>query len=713
MNVLGILSMILLSSASTEAPPAHGAIVEQVNGRSVIVVDGEPMAPLVYALTEGGRFTWGETPSRNLRNFAEQGFRLFQIDVWFRDIWAEDETLDMATVCKQIRGVLEACPDALIFIRLHVDAPPWWTVKYPEECVQYASGPVDEKAGDTGRARRNSLASQPWRAQATNQLRAFCRSLSDSPEGNCVIGLHLAGGVYGEWHYWGFPEEPDTGQAMTHRFRAWLVDTYGTEGALRAAWRDESVSFTTAAVPGMALRERTCDGMFRQPAAERPVIDYGRCHQENTADVVLHFCRVAKESWPRPLVTGAFYGYFFYMYDMVSGGHLELERVLDSPHIDYLSAPFSYELSARSLGGTGHLRCLTESISLHGKLWLSELDHATHLGDVFGNTPPYRQITPEDSVAVMRRNVAQSLLRGHGLWWYDFGPKGDGGWWDCPELLAEVKDLKARGERMLARPHRPVADVLYVYDTECFYYLGLPKPGMDPFSRVAVNDSLVAAYHTGAMIDTVLLSDLPLVDLDRYRVVVFAHTPLLRSDVRTFVRDRVQATGRTVVFIHAPGYTDGENLSLDRLSETVGMKMVQASLDGVPAVVTSLGGLSNGRYSLTESANPMFAVDDEQATALGKFEGTTHVALARIEKADHTIWYSALPLTNADVLRTILREAGAHIYVDTGDVVLATADTVCIHSVDGGSRALRLPGGGQIETVLPPRSTTFFDLDQH
>ena len=82
---------------------------------------------------------------------------------------------------------------------------------------------------------------------------------------------------------------------------------------------------------------------FSGPSPQRNVIDYYEAQHQLVADVILHFCQVVKEDWPRPIITGAFYGYFYSVFGReAAGGYLELHRVLNSPYIDYLSAPGTY-----------------------------------------------------------------------------------------------------------------------------------------------------------------------------------------------------------------------------------------------------------------------------------------------------------------------------------------------------------------------------------
>ncbi len=211
--------------------------------------------------------------------------------------------------------MLAARPTAAIFIRLRVDPPPWWLKNHPDECVGYCDGDIDASpdVGDEQRGLRHSMASETWRNETTAKLIEFCRHLARMPEGESLVGLHVGGGVYGQWHYWGFQHEPDSGPSMTACFRRWLLAKYQRDEALQAAWNDSRVTLASARVPNIAARQRSTAGVFRNPAKERNVIDYYECQHAVVADNVLHFCRTAKESWPRPMISGASYGYFLSM----------------------------------------------------------------------------------------------------------------------------------------------------------------------------------------------------------------------------------------------------------------------------------------------------------------------------------------------------------------------------------------------------------------
>jgi hypothetical protein len=332
-------------------------------------------------------------------------------------------------------------------------------------------------------------------------------------------------------------------------------------------------------VPTVAERAAVDDGYFRDPAKRKRVIEYYRCQQELVADLIIYFCGVVKKNWPRPILAGTFYGYFFSMFArQATGGHLSLQKILAAKEVDYLSAPQAYGANYRDLGGSGITRALIESIRFHGKLFLDEMDQ----------TPSWKWLNNVDTafnladvpadIAVIRRNVLESYTRGMGLWFYDFGPANTSGWWMDTRLMAEIKQLKALLEKYHERPYEPAGDVLFVFDTEVYYYTG-HSAETDPYTDpIAVNRTMGEAWRSGAGIETVHLADLPKMDLTRYAVIVFANTWLLTAEQRRWIRTELLDKGRKVVFQGKPGYCDGERLSAAFTAElTPGTRQIEGA----------------------------------------------------------------------------------------------------------------------------------------
>ncbi len=707
-----------LAAPAVVAAIPRSAVVAEVRpwgGKPTLFVNGKPTYPAFYALTDalGGRWSFDELPSLAIQQFVKAGFRLFQVDLFLESVWPKPGPLNLDLARRQLGGILAHCPDAAIVIRWHLNPPRWWMKQHPEEWTRWANGdletqddrtqlahcpdaaivirwhlnpprwwmkqhpeewtrwangdletqddrtqPIRLLMDDLRRLPRVSLASRLWLGMAAEKTRELLHGLASTPEGNSLAGLHLACGVYGEWHYWGFMRnEPDVSAPM----QAWFAE-----------WR-QAHGRPASPVPDLAKRTQLDDGIFRDPARREEVIDYYRAQQELVADRILHFCGTAKRAWPRKLLTGTFYGYFFSMFDRsATGGHLCLDRVLASPDVDYLSAPQAYGDAFRGLGGPGITRGLVESARLHNKLFLDEMDE-TPSWQWQNNVDTAFKLTDLDrDYAIIRRNVFTSYARGTGLWYYDFGPANAAGWWNERRLMDEITRLNALLTRYHQRPYVPAADVLFVFDTEVFYYTG-SIAGSDPLTDpLAVNRTILSAWASGAALETIHLSDLSRVDLDRFRAVVFGNTWLLTSAQRRFIRDKVMAGGRHVVFQGAPGYCDGKTLDARFVRDVTGLPVRRFP--------------GNGKWA------PQFTVaEDGKVSRLGN------------------TWFAPQPVNTPAGWRDIFRAAGAHLYVESGDIVHAGGGLVLVHTKAGGSRRILFRSGRVADVTMPPKSSWIFD----
>jgi hypothetical protein len=559
-------------------------------GKPTIHINGQPEAPMFYALTDvpGGRWSWEEVPQHNLRNFCEAGIRLFQLDIFWEHISPAPGQFSLDIAKRQIQGALAACPDAAVVFRFHLNPPAWWLAQHPDELVAYEPGTPAQPfeplhlsrivQDDAGLPVRASFASQKWRADAGAMLARFCREFSKTAEGERLIGIHVAAGVYGEWHQWGFIEhEADFSEPMVQHYRSWLKEKYGSNKVSLKTWNAPTASFDKATIPTPDERKVQDGSLFRNPKSAIRNQDYYRCQHELVADNILFFCKTVKDNWPRPILTGAFYGYFFSMFNrQAAGGHLELQRVLASPWIDYLSGPqVYYPDDGYDPGEPYRSRSLVRSITLHGKLWLDEYDQQPRrtfpVLNGKDNSENYRR-NVQENIAAIERNVLSPLTKGAGLWFYDFGPSGMNlhrgnehdiqsgtiGYWDHPDYLRSIKKLKILADSLLHRPWQTGADVLLVYDTEIFYYLKSTKQDSCPITSQVVDWLPLALCYGGFAWDAVHLDDLDNLDLSTYKAVIFANTwDIGNSELENVIWKRVNQEKRHVFWIYQPGFVGG------------------------------------------------------------------------------------------------------------------------------------------------------------
>jgi len=720
-------------------PHPLSSIVEMRQGRPTLVLNGTPHAPLIYALSDcpGARWSWEEVPARNISLFAAQGIRLFQLDIWLTQMIDETEDLmDISLAQKQVAGVLAQCPDGAVMLRLHVNPSRAWCEQNQDECVGYADAEIEERESwglvrelgtDGSTPLRASFSSLKWREWAHARLADFCKRMGATPEGGSVFCIQIAYGLYGEWHQFGFlHHDPDTGVAATRAYREWLRKHYTGDAGLATAWHRPGQRIDDVEAPDSPAREHADLGPLRDPRKQQDVIDYFTWLHGTMADALLGLAETVKRSWPRPIVTAAFQGYFYGQFGRnAAGSHLAQNRVLKSPHLDCLCSPASYTEGVRAMGGSGHGRGIIGAVRRAGKLWLDENDHGTFLTGCPWDKNFHS--TLEDDIATIRRNALQPVLRGGGQWWYDFGivagtadfaVNGNIGWWDHPRLAAEIKAVREVAQARHTEPFIRRADTLIIHDPwsfchtvarrwslEGFKFGNQPPVGPNPFSGRGMDGLIEGLYHSGLVFDDALIGELETMDLSPYRLIFFGTTPVLDARQRETIATRVAKDGRHVVLTGYTGWGDGRE---------VGASLATA-LSGIPtsgrdaAVPTSRLELDGASEEQTlEPPKHVPAYDVPAAQIAGRWaDGSTSAAWR--EAADAIWWSFGVSPVVPSVLRALGRRAGCHVINDHDDATLMGDGLLMVHSLTGGARTLHLQGGQSLQVTLSPRSTTVFD----
>ncbi len=557
---------IAVPAGLVDEQPARARFVT-VNGQRCLDLDGHHRPALIYRgvvdpLTDHGR--------RQIELFRDAGVHLYCAYWPLSEVWKSDGELSFDYLDEALRAYLSADPQARVMLMMRLVPPTWWMDGHPGELVEYATGKDYNTHDEAGRVRRPSFASAAWRDDTRRVWRRTIEHLEAQPWGKRIIAYLPVNGIYGEWHYYGSwaGEMPDTGPAMTRYFRDWLRRKYGEVGRLRAAWGEPAAEFDTATVPG--VRDRLTAGVLglREPVAQGRVIDYYRCQQAVTAEDIEAFCAAAKEATGGRALTGTFYGYYEGVHPQNQGGHLELARVLASPSVDLLSAPYSY--SHRLMGDDGRLRVAAQAYSLAGKTHVVEADTRTflHPRNEHGRLPDEGA-----SVAAIRREVATALIDRCGLWWCDFGPGLNGGWYDRPALIGEVARMVRFAAERLKRPAEPVAQVALIADPPSCTYL---EDGQAMRAHLnLVGGTLDSLYRSGAPFDFFLLDQLGQADLSRYKLLVFLDTLCVTPELRPVVARAV--AGRSVLWLWSPGITDGRRMDPSLTADLTGFKV---ALDG-------------------------------------------------------------------------------------------------------------------------------------
>ncbi len=705
------------------------AYVKKHNGTPTLFLNSHP----AFA-----GYLWASAPAADAypmahvaRAYAEAGIHLYAFDVgtggtaaeWCGPGEGHAGHFDFSTVEARYGYILDIDPDARFHLRVHLEMGrqrgEWWRDLYPEEC----------ELDSSGQRTTQSFASSVWRAQAKDFLRAYIAHLQALGLDDHVIAYQTGAGHTGEWvkgqtSMWEICG--DYSKPMQRHFRAWLRQRYHDDvTALRDSWAEDNVTFESAEVPPADAQRTTTHMSFRDPRCEQQVIDYYRCLADLCGDLVIDFNRTVKEATQGQALAGAFYGYLLELAwnagffsegaDTPYGttqrsGHLGLAKVLRSPHVDFIVSPYSYGF--RGIGGMGCAMPPAESLRLHGKLYIFEEDSRTHLAPSdagFG-----RAASLPDSIAILKRNVAEVLTRGMGIWWLGHNSHIDPV--QEPAFKPLLRQFQELGEFSLHLDRTPSAEIAVLVDDESFLYESLNN---DLDIPLIFQQRLWGLPRLGAPSDYYLLQDFIEGRLPPYKLYIFLNAFQLDATRREALHRELQRDGRVALWIYAPGYIQ-DKPELASMTALTGFQFGKGEHIWGP-----LMHILNFEHPITAEVpqdlfwgtnnrlGPVFHLEDPEATILGQVvysQGRCKPGLGIKTYADWTSIYCAAPNIPAPVLRGIARFAGVHLYNEDGDVLFASRQLLGVHTLVGGLRTFFLPQRVEIVYDLFARRTVAQDV---
>ena len=686
--------------------------VKDLNGAPALFRDGTPVPPVIF-------WQW-DLQEQDVKAMSGAGIELFSMFGSFghyeHPYWTEKGFGGLAYQEGNIDQLLAWNPEACFLPRIFSAAPDWWIEANPDEQIRYTNpGPV---AGRFWAKARESFASEKCRAELSPVYRQVVRRLYGR-YGKHLIGIHVTNGPWGENFAWdgytqagGAPLEKagysDSSAPMTRAFRAFLREKYeGDERRLRAAWKDGTVTFDTAAVPTMAERLRLDEtGVWRDPAAGRKVPDYFACMNRVTVGLVDHYAGLVKDESKGRLATLAFYGYTQDEHWTTECDHRAVSQMYSSPNVDMFSAPHTYH--RRSPGEDGEMRCYLASAALHGKLFIDESDDRTHL-ELAKPHPDARCSATNmyESLNLLYRAFGNAVTHGVGLWYMDLARDS----FRAPELVDAVGRMRQASAESLRHDRSHISEVAVVSNVESEFYMGYRRTEANNVSLLLYLQQMGAFYRCGAPFDWYLAEDLDAVVRRGYKVVVLLDCQYLTERQRAQVEE-LKRDGRTLVTFHAPGYVSATGLSRDRMEGVCGVKMRPGTFRGVLSAVDAATGVEWGcgldrvidgvgdrplgvRHRTPGTAQKGLFLPEAGAdvrtlmTGVGELKGVP-VAVER-KRDGWTGVFSALPALAPDVLRRIYREAGVHLYTERDVVLSANRAWLMLHTREAGDYPVVLP----------------------
>ena len=515
-------------------------------------------------------------------------------------IWLGIKKYDFSAYDRQVEDLLAANPQAKLLCMIDLNTPYWLTRKL---------------ACDSFDAISHAASDPQWLKITTEWMGDFV-AYSEQKYVDRIDAYILSGGGTSEWY------EYDRGRGSRVKNVAWQ------------AWcKRNGFDFGEDVPCESTLHEAVHENVIYDPATEMDKIQYWRFHNEVIADAVLHFAEFARSMVGQEKEIGVFFGYYLVSDSkLVSFGHLDYERVFASPHIDFVIGPGTY--NDRMIGGGSGPQLVHGTALRYGKRYLHEIDHRTHcVGSSPGSDGKWK--TQEEDEAGLKREAAYALIHHASHWWFDMW----GGWYQEDQTRQLVGQLQKVWDIYAEDRSPSVAETLLVADPQSACHVNEKMPHASAMAR-KFRESI---SKTGASHDVYSFNDLSAIDLSRYKVVLLPATLLITPERAEILKTHVLCNNRTVVWVYAPGITDGNDLDAARVKKWTG------------------------------------STYGTQGPATVEMDGWTSV---------YAFEYETMTLA---ALREILRQAGVHLYVEGEDPVYANERLLAVHCKTGGEKSVSLP----------------------
>ena len=709
----------------TSRPTSPTVQVRQHNGRPTVFVDGVPQA-----LPGFNPKSLREPFLRSMPFFGRHKMGIYIIQAPMAHFWPgsplDVQGADLFTLDEQAEQVIGADPDAYIMVRFTPHPPRWWKAQHPQEYFITEEGAIPGSP---------SLASDFFWKTMAHVSAAVVHYTESRPWAHRVVGytnFHVTEGTHSPVdHGWLFDHNP----TMVECWRRFLKARYEKVETLRSAHDDPSLTFETVDVPRDKLRgplPQVSELLYWQAARDnRPLRDYLELQRDLWHQRFRQVCAAMHgvverkvlflhDALKQTMLGWNLAGFFgkdiswslAYPEVMAGSGHMAVADLLDTPGCDGLMTPLDYQ--ARGIGGVCEAEGIADSVILRGKYYFGEMDQRTYpIGArEFGTPRNYREFA-----ALTWRNLATGWTRGFNMYWFDIG----GGYYDAAEFHSTIGRQVQVIKESLNWNHDTVPGIAMVLDDAAV----LETNGAGNYFNEAVMwEQKTGLSRCGVPFRIYLFEDLALSTFPEHRVFYFPNLFRVDDERLALLKEKVFRDGRVVVWGPGSGISDGEQIDTTSATRLTGFHFDMLPVNSQRRIVLTSHDhpVTRGLQADTIIGGPLpygpvlFPTDGtELGMAWTKWQ-CNQVGLAIKEfgrgaaggrkgdsplgKGDYaTIFSTAVPLP-ASLWRNIARYAGAHVYCEDNEVVMADSSIVALHSLKSGPKRLALPGTFHVHDLV-------------
>ncbi|MBN2643285.1 MAG: hypothetical protein JXR78_16660 [Victivallales bacterium] len=450
-------------------------------------------------------------------------------------MWLWYDCYDFNPVDNQINDILSVNPDAELICIIDLNNPEWLL---NNQNVHYMY--MYSSFNELGRA----ICEENWRNHISAFLENFLNHV-ESKYSSKIKSYVLSCGKTSEWmDYSRGVESPGKLKA----FQAWC--------------KENSLPVPDDIPPMTERNQADFDNLLRNPQNNANALNYWRFCSHAVVDTISYFIDKTRSIIPEQTEIGVFYGYILELghQRLVSFGHMDYERLLEHPGLNFLISPGTYH--DRAMGGGSGFMVPNGTLKLKNKSFMHECDQATHTAN--DNLTPFVSIKRTHwldnnaTIAGLKRETALALMNNFSLWWFDMW----GGFYNEPSVMSAIGKLKNIWDEYSSPKYDSVAEIAMIVDPQNCCYFNQDNPATDEFSS-RIRDKL---NRSGAPFDVYSFNDIPeITTLKRYKCFIFCMPFEITGEDKQILKKYILKDQHTIVWLYAPGISDGFSLDEKRV----------------------------------------------------------------------------------------------------------------------------------------------------
>ena len=470
---------------------------------------------------------------------------------------------------------------------------------------------------------------------------------------------------------------------------------------------------------------------------------------ETLAGQIDQAAQTIRRAWTanNQIIVGTYYAYL----GELSGGWgrmmIDGHSGAVSPALDMIMAPSAYKIrgyecetcTANPLDHSGGFMTMVEALHARQIMMIQELDLRTDTtyNDSNGTNCAHCPIDELSTISQFKRDLAIVSARGTGAYYLDFGNEpnswfdhldangnDDGRYWD---LMGELYDAFPAVDETDGNQLLPEAEVAFVVDRESLAYGYFNNAGLHTDLVSQLREEVARAGFRFDWLTMDALLEPGAVDPNRYKMMVFLNTVTLNSDETAKIQT-LKSGGRTLVFVHAPGYLQKNGDTwLPNLQATRDLifqpgdpaSLVLVELSNQPRPKVTLNGQLGLPVSEREFGQSNAGARNYPLLSLGNSSGVTVLGSYTDRSADEAAWrksygswtsvYLGVPGAHASLWRRLAEHAGVTIYATDNQFVHMGNNRLYAHinpRTSSNQAVVTLPGNLELEAVSGPDLAT-------